>query len=76
MKKSSGGVTVEKRPEYGKELTLSELEQFVFRAREVGVPDLARIKVRASFGAGLRQITVSSVDIVPQVDGGQAGESR
>lgn len=61
----SNGISVEKGAEHGKEMTLAELEKFTQDARTVGVGDLARVKVRITFGGGIKVATVASGDIVP-----------
>ena len=61
---SPNKLTFEGKPKYGRDMTLEELEQFVADARRVGMADLVRVKVRASFGAGIRQLSASSEDVV------------
>ncbi|NUT90840.1 MAG: hypothetical protein HOY78_02305 [Saccharothrix sp.] len=68
MKKS--GIVVDTTAADASGMTLGELEGFVRDARTAGVPDEARVKVRATWKARVRMISAASSDVAPAPQGG------
>lgn len=57
-------LTFESEAQYGTTMTLEELGAFVENARRAGIGDLAKVKVRVDFRAGIKQVSVKSSDVV------------
>lgn len=54
--------TIHSEASYGTSMTLGELNEFVKDARNAGIGDLTKVKVRVNFSAGIRQVSVTSDD--------------
>lgn len=61
---NSPKLTFESEAQYGTTMTLEELGAFVENARRAGIGDLAKVKVRVDFRAGIKQVSVKSTDVV------------
>jgi hypothetical protein len=59
------GITVETTAVDADGMTLAELEGFVHDARTAGIPDEARVKVRATWRARIGKISAASSDVAP-----------
>lgn len=60
----SDGLKFGRQAQYGKSMTLDELEDFVRTARVLEVDGRAKVRARVNFGAGIREVSVTSGELV------------